>query len=383
MNSEYECSLEELYHKLVTTKDKRLEEILKERIKNSFGGNESVRLEKILKENYLFLLDDKSKSQFNEIENIRSQCLKKLNDRYTFKYLKNLVYSQYRFISSDEFTYLVQKWKKLCEREEKNFQKPLGDNNGYDQLYESFLASIHEEEGTPLFILKLKALIKKGYIGALRSKDLLTIPIFKEIRLLDLYDCKLRIIPTFICNLVSIEQLSLGKNMLLSIPNCISRLNNLKSLSFEENYLSAIPEPISNLQNLQYLYLNKNQITTLPDSFSKLQKLKLLNLPDNRIRDFPNPITFLGVLRDLSLENNNIDKLPQSIGNLKKLTYLNLKNNSLKCLPSSILNLKKLKRLDLTGNKLPVNRKYVSNNPIESDIPSKLIEDGNVQKELI
>lgn len=73
----------------------------------------------------------------------------------------------------------------------------------------------------------------------------------------------------------------------LQIPPGIGRLSNLKVLNLPNNGITLLPDEIGNLHKLEMLILSNNKLTSLPDDIGKLQNLKILSLLNNKLSSFP------------------------------------------------------------------------------------------------
>ena len=171
----------------------------------------------------------------------------------------------------------------------------------------------------------------------------------------------------FICQLQSLEKLSLGFNNLHSpimddLKNCVK----LQYLNLSNNLFTgwSVPAEISSLSQLQYLYLDGSGLSqTFPwKSLQNMTGLVQLYLGNNPFNPFPFPKEVLQLtnLTWLDLCNCSIHgRIPAEIGNLKELIYLGLwGNNMTGKIPVEIGNLVNLKKLSLSHNsfigKLPV-----------------------------
>ncbi len=123
--------------------------------------------------------------------------------------------------------------------------------------------------------------------------------------------------------------LDLYQQKLKSIPSAIGNLSDLVSLRLTDNRLTSLPDAIGNLTKLRELRLYKNQINSLPDSIANLQNLTWLSLSLNRLTVFPDSITHLTNLEGLQLNGNQLRVLPDAIAQLRNLTYLDITGNPL------------------------------------------------------
>jgi hypothetical protein len=68
---------------------------------------------------------------------------------------------------------------------------------------------------------------------------------------------KMGVFPEILCDLESLEELSLINQDIRSIPNNIGRLKELKVLDLSFNKIKIVPDSIKELNNLEYFYLAK------------------------------------------------------------------------------------------------------------------------------
>ncbi|XP_047327077.1 receptor-like protein kinase 7 [Impatiens glandulifera] len=190
-----------------------------------------------------------------------------------------------------------------------------------------------------------------------------------------------------ICELKSLEKLSLGKNSLFgTVTEDLKKCVNLNYLDLGNNFFGGIVPDLSPLNQLTSLYLNNSGFSgPFPwNSLSNMSGLLVLSVGDNPFdrTPFPDVIMSLKKLNWLYLSNCSIEgSIPSGIGNLTELRSLELSDNYLDGeIPIEITKLKNLWRLELYDNsltgKLPVglrnltNLEYLdaSNNQLEGDL---------------
>ncbi|GAA0155866.1 transmembrane signal receptor [Lithospermum erythrorhizon] len=175
-----------------------------------------------------------------------------------------------------------------------------------------------------------------------------------------------------ICELKSLEKLSLGKNMLHGeISSDLSKCVGLKYLDLGNNFFSGEIPSLSSMKNLTHLYMNCSGFSgIIPwNSLESLTGLVVLSIGDNPFHQtpFPEAVSRLLNLNWLYLTNCSIGgEIPRWIGNLTELINLEIAMNYLSGeIPVEITKLRKLWQLelyqnDLTG-KLPVGLRNLTN----------------------
>uniref|UniRef100_A0A5B7AE32 non-specific serine/threonine protein kinase n=1 Tax=Davidia involucrata TaxID=16924 RepID=A0A5B7AE32_DAVIN len=162
-----------------------------------------------------------------------------------------------------------------------------------------------------------------------------------------------------ICQLQSLEKLSLGSNFLHGrvtedLKNCV----RLQYLDLGNNFFSESIPDISSLSELLLLYVNKSGFSgTFPwNSLENMTSLVALSVGDNPFdrTPFPPEIVKLTHLNWLYLSNCSIEgQIPEGIGNLTELVNLELTQNYLSGeIPREIAKLRKLWQLELYENEL-------------------------------
>ena len=84
------------------------------------------------------------------------------------------------------------------------------------------------------------------------------------------------VIPSWISDLASLEELDLSSNNIQVVPNEIGRLKNLKKLYLSGNKISFVGESLQTLENLQVLWMNWNKKPKL----SSITQQNLKNLTE-------------------------------------------------------------------------------------------------------
>ena len=194
----------------------------------------------------------------------------------------------------------------------------------------------------------IKLTLYKGKLGKFPR----TIPKFRKLESLSLFDNQRNSLPPEITQLTNLTVLDLSSNQLSTLPPEITQLKNLTTLYLWGNQLSTLQTEITQLTNLTTLDLSDNQISALPPEITQLKNLTDLDLSDNKLGTLPPEITQLTNLMDLQLSENQLSVIPPEIAELKNLTTLNFWGNQLNTLPPEITQLTNLTDLDLWGNQL-------------------------------
>lgn len=80
------------------------------------------------------------------------------------------------------------------------------------------------------------------------------------VRILQLAECNLHALPSWIYKLRSIETLELQKNRLTDLPIEFEWLRNIKRLNLDGNLFQDVPRVLANLSNLNHLSCDGNKI---------------------------------------------------------------------------------------------------------------------------
>ncbi|KAG6696148.1 hypothetical protein I3842_09G132800 [Carya illinoinensis] len=154
-------------------------------------------------------------------------------------------------------------------------------------------------------------------------------------------------IPSNLCHLKSLFQLSLGGNELVGqIPRCINNLALLRYLYLGANKLtSTIPLTLWSMKDLLEVDLSSNSLSgPLSLELGNMKVLRELNLSNNRLSgDIPMTIA----------QNLFEGSIPESFGDLVSLELLDVSNNNLSGeIPKSLEALIYLKYLNVSFNRL-------------------------------
>ncbi|KAL9330288.1 hypothetical protein ACSQ67_005291 [Phaseolus vulgaris] len=163
---------------------------------------------------------------------------------------------------------------------------------------------------------------------------------------------KLENLPEIQDTLEDLKKLNLDGTAIQALPSSLCRLVGLEELSLRRCCnLEIIPSSIGTLTRLCKLDLTYcNSLQTFPSTIFNL-KLKKLDLCGcSRLRTFPEITEPAHTFAHINLTSTAVKELPSSFGNLVNLRSLELpKCTDLESLPNSIVNLKLLSKLDCSG----------------------------------
>ncbi|KAM3310207.1 hypothetical protein ACQJBY_031099 [Aegilops geniculata] len=167
------------------------------------------------------------------------------------------------------------------------------------------------------------------------------------------------VIPTDLCNMISLELIDLSENNLSGeLPNCWQESSKLYVIDFSSNNLwGEIPSTMGSQNSLMSLHLSNNSLSgILPTSLQSCQMLVFLDLAGNNLSgNIPRWIGgSLKSLIFLSLGFNQFSgEIPEELSQLPALQLLDLSNNRLSGpVPSFLGNLTAFYLVN--QNKLPV-----------------------------
>lgn len=154
----------------------------------------------------------------------------------------------------------------------------------------------------------------------------------KYLRVLDLSECFLQLLPDSIGQLRQLRYLSAPGLQDTMIPDCITKLSKLIYLNLHGSaLLCSLPESIGEMDSLMHLDLSGcSGIQSVPQSFGKL-KLSYLDL--SNCSNLEGVSQFLGNLTKLQHLNLSCCQYVEKLGNLGRLTELQYFHFSRTCLP--------------------------------------------------
>ena len=148
----------------------------------------------------------------------------------------------------------------------------------------------------------------------------------KENGNLDLKDGKLCLIDIKKkVNFLSITQLDLTNNKLLTIPSYIFQFTNLIKLVLDKNIITIIPPNVGEFTFLKHFSINNNNIFYLPNEINNISNtLEQLDISLNKIRFLNLEIGELTKIKKLYSHSNRFIALPTSIYKMINLEELSL-----------------------------------------------------------
>jgi hypothetical protein len=193
------------------------------------------------------------------------------------------------------------------------------ESGNYDALFTITTLNHLQVSGFP----ELKILSAKiGHLDSLLQlilthNELSTLPddigALAKLKLLDVSNNKIAQLPASIFDLKSLHTLILGHNALTDAsfpkPEAKSTENifpNLHHLDIVENQLSLLPEFVYQAHSLQELLVSDNTIAALEPAVGSLVSLKQLDMRRNKLSSVPFELTVCAKLKTLQLEENPI-----------------------------------------------------------------------------
>ncbi|RDX79133.1 Protein SUPPRESSOR OF npr1-1, CONSTITUTIVE 1, partial [Mucuna pruriens] len=167
---------------------------------------------------------------------------------------------------------------------------------------------------------------------------------------LDLFNCKsLETFPSSIFKLKLTELNLYGCSMLRTFPEILEPAETFAYISLTKTAIKELPSSFNNLVGLRSLSLNMcSDLESLPDSIANLNLLSELDCSGcTKLAQIPSDIGRLPLLRKLSLRESGIVNLPESIAHISSLKSLYLSDcKKLECIPQLPPFLKKLLAFD-------------------------------------
>ncbi|KAL0007962.1 hypothetical protein SO802_009464 [Lithocarpus litseifolius] len=203
-----------------------------------------------------------------------------------------------------------------------------------DLSYNNLMGSFTTKELSKLNNLEQLKLDNSSIDKSLLHK----IGVMTSLKVLAVKDCGLSgplpdlgILPTWIGNISSLEDIFMAKNHLEGpIPIELCKLVQLTFLDLSDNNLFGFVPSCFNSSSIKFFQLNKNFLSgPIPSAFQNNSNLFALNLRDNLLTgSIPNWIGSLSSLRILLLKGNHLgDQIPIQLCFLQHLIILDLSYN--------------------------------------------------------
>ncbi|NXP56207.1 LRSM1 ligase, partial [Heliornis fulica] len=147
---------------------------------------------------------------------------------------------------------------------------------------------------------------------------------------LDISKCELSEVPYgafATCKVLQKKVLIIHTNNLTSlVPKSCSLMSliTVKVLDLHNNQLALLPDDIGQLTSLQVLNLERNLLKCLPQSIGDLVQLQVLSVKGNRLKELPATVGGLRSLRTLDIGGNVVRELPQALAHVRTLQTLTL-----------------------------------------------------------
>ncbi|KAJ4837100.1 hypothetical protein Tsubulata_027281 [Turnera subulata] len=161
---------------------------------------------------------------------------------------------------------------------------------------------------------------------------------FRLLRVLDLQDAPIELLPDHIVTLFNLRYLNLKRTRIKKLPESIGRLYNLETLNISQTQVVVLPNGIVNLKNLKFLlsyHLNEEMIydfgyvcgTQFPRKLSTLDKLQFLGCveADSFVVKEIRSMTQLVRLYISNIEGSHEEDLCFAIQNMPLLRQLSVK----------------------------------------------------------
>ncbi|NXJ54101.1 LRSM1 ligase, partial [Spizaetus tyrannus] len=153
--------------------------------------------------------------------------------------------------------------------------------------------------------------------------------------ILDISKCELSEVPYgafATCKVLQKKVLIIHTNNLTSlVPKSCSLLSliTVKVLDLHDNQLALLPADIGQLTSLQVLNLERNLLKCLPQSIGDLAQLQMLNVKGNKLKELPATVSGLRSLRTLDISENMLQELPRVLAHIRTLETLTLDASSM------------------------------------------------------
>lgn len=147
-------------------------------------------------------------------------------------------------------------------------------------------------------------------------------------------------------DLSNVECMDMSSIGLTGLPIKIASLDQIKIIDLSNNSLDVLPDTFFLLKNIELLNLSYNNFSEIPKKISKLKNLKRFFMSANRLKSFPDEFFKLENIESFHVRRNMIEEIPDRICQMKKLKCLFIQGNPLKFIPE------KLKKRNITEKNL-------------------------------
>ncbi|OXU30630.1 hypothetical protein TSAR_003644 [Trichomalopsis sarcophagae] len=215
-----------------------------------------------------------------------------------------------------------------------------------------------------------------------------------QLKILNLSNNEIEVVPEEIIMLINVEQLDLSYNNISDIPGCVGVMPNLQNFAIDGNKVRNIRRDIvscgtprimqhlrqtinptntetSNsplrvcsansypdkytMRNAKLLSLVGQNLAEVPDEVfenAKEAEVTCVDLSRNKLQELTDAMSKVTSTTDLKLSYNLLTELPKWLGeSLERLRYLDLSKNLLTSLPASLSQLRLLVEINISFNK--------------------------------
>ncbi|CAF0825271.1 unnamed protein product [Adineta steineri] len=166
----------------------------------------------------------------------------------------------------------------------------------------------------------------------------------------------LEVLSEDVSKLISLTQLTLDKNRLVSLPWALGNLSSLTSLSVNDNLHLSSLDVLRGSTSLNILRASNCMINHLP---ANIPNLHIIELDGNQLTSLDGlDTTASHTSTSFSFNNNKIVSISSvSLARMEILNYFYLSNNLLTTLPDSLYLIKDMKKLDIQNNNFDAKEK--------------------------
>jgi Leucine-rich repeat (LRR) protein len=175
---------------------------------------------------------------------------------------------------------------------------------------------------------------------------------FKDMKLIDLSNVNLELLPLPFQEFNTLETLRLDKNMKLTAlqPEIMSQLKSLKILTCNDTHLNVCSVLPNSLKTVEFGRCSFTGILEAPQvGFCFCNQLVMLDLSGNRITQLGKAFGFemLTLLEELNLNDTLLEIIPDDIAQLPRLKTLRLERTKISTIPKVLFANSNVVHLDL------------------------------------